>query len=732
MLADLAVHEPVRDELEHLDLPLRRRLHDLAHRSGEGDHLGRRAIRPSSGDRVETTAVVHVPIEDLFALNCVHNACIGSEGGAAASPKGGTSRVRAGSGRKSALVLDEYRRKRDAAQTPEPFGGAPAGEAERARFVVQRHSARRLHYDLRLERNGVLASWAVPKGLPLDRGSRRRAVHTEDHPLEYLHFQGVIPKGQYGAGVMDLYDTGTYELLDESRSGSLTIRLAGERLRGEWTLVPARLEGDERNWLLLRRDGEEREPTPIVPMLPELRDALPRGRWLYEVLWPGERLLARLREGEPQLVRESGDDVTERHRALANRLGRALRTFDCVVDAQAAQHEGEKLLVVSDLLELEREPLLERPLTERRALLEELLDPTERAVRLAETFGDGAALLAAARERSLRGVVAKRPGSRYRPGAADEWVAVLLEEQPAERELVIRKGRRTVRLTRLDYLWWPEGGVRKRDLVDYYRAISPVLLPHLRQRPFTLKRYLNGPNAPFEWVKDAPPSLPEWVPRCPLPAKSRAGEIVEYPLVKDELALLWLLDHGCIDLHVWLSRCDRASRPDYVLFDLDPARVGFAEFVETALLLRAALDALGLASFVRTSGGDGLHVQVPVARRYSYAQTRRFAGVVADALVRARPDLVTVGRDVSARRGVFLDTKMNGEGMTIASVYSVRPLPGPPVATPLRWEELTPGLDPRAFTMPAVLRRVEEHGDLHADLLRSPQRLEPALARVGG
>ncbi|HWG56713.1 MAG TPA: non-homologous end-joining DNA ligase [Gaiellaceae bacterium] len=628
-------------------------------------------------------------------------------------------------------MLDEYRRKRDPSRTPEPFGAADAAPG-RPRFVVQRHSARRLHYDLRLERDGVLASWAVPKGLPLDRGSRRRAIHTEDHPLEYLGFHGVIPKGEYGAGVMDVYDTGTYELLEESKSGSLTVRLRGRRLQGEWTLVPAHLEGDERNWLLVRRDGAEPEPRTHLLQQPIVADALPGGQRLYEVLWPGERLLVRLHEGEPTLLTEQGEDVTQRHSGIANRLGRALRTFDCVVDAQVTRHNGGELLVVSDILELEREPVVDRPLVARRALLAELLDPVETSVRLADVFDDGEALLAAAHEGGLRGVVGRRPRSRYRPGAAHEdWVAVLLEA-PADRTVELRTGRRVVSLTRLDYLWWPETGVRKRDLVDYYRAVAPALLPHLRNRPFTLKRYLNGPNAPFEWVKDAPPELPEWIARCPLPAKSRRGEIVDYPLVNDELALAWMVDYGCIDLHLWFSRCDKPSRPDYVLFDLDPAQVEMAQVVDAALLLREALEALGLVSFVRTSGGDGLHVQVPVARRYTYEQTRRFAEVVADALVRARPDLVTVSRDVRRRRGVFVDTKMNGEGMTIASVYSVRPHPGPPVATPLRWEELTPRLDARTFTMEDVLGRLDRHGDLHADLLRTPQRLEPALARFGG
>ena len=623
-------------------------------------------------------------------------------------------------------MLDEYRRKRDPTKTPEPFGAAPVEGAPR--FVVQRHSARRLHYDLRLECDGVLASWAVPKGLPLDRGSRRRAIHTEDHPLEYLDFHGVIPKGEYGAGVMDVYDTGRYELVERGNSGSLTFRLDGERLRGTWSLVPAHLEGEEKNWLLIRRDGEQRARPTLVPMTATVATEPPRGRgWLYEASLDGERVLARLHEGEPELLDVRGHDVTERHRALGQRLGRALRTFDCVVDGTVSAG----VFFVSDLLEVEGESLLARTLAERRALLEALLDPTEKAVRLSETFEDGKALLAAARAQGLRGVVSKRAASPYVPGARSaDWVEAVADPEPEVRETELRRGQRTVRLSRLDYLWWPETGVRKLDLVEYYREIAPVLLPHLRGRPFTLKRYLNGPNAPFEWVKDAPPELPDWVRRCRLPAKSRGGEIVEYPLVEDELALVWMVDYGCVDLHLWFSRCDRPSRPDYVLFDLDPAQVGFADVVEAALLLRQALDALGLESFVRTSGGDGLHVQVPVTRRYSYEGTRRFAEIVADALVRARPDLVTVSRDVRRRRGVFIDTKMNGEGMTIASVYSARPLAGPTVATPLAWDELTPSLDPTAFSLRTVLARVAERGDLHADLLGTPQRLPPDY--VGG
>ena len=288
-----------------------------------------------------------------------------------------------------------------------------------------------------------------------------------------------------------------------------------------------------------------------------------------------------------------------------------------------------------------------------------------------------------------------------------------------------------VELTHPDRVFWPETGTRKRDLVAYYRAVAPVLLPHLSGRPLTLKRHFTVPRGPFEWVKDAPPEMPGWIPTCPQPAKSRGGALVRYPLVENEDALVWMLEYGTVDFHVWTSRCDRPERPDYVLFDLDPAGVPFARVVEAAHLVREGLAALELETCVRTTGGEGLHVLVPIARRYTHRDARELADVVAGALVRASDGLVTTERSTERRpRAVFLDTKMNGHGQQIVSVYSVRPRPGAPVATPLRWEELVDDLDPAELTMPVVVDRVASLGDVAAPLLRGKQRLDRALAAL--
>ena len=295
---------------------------------------------------------------------------------------------------------------------------------------------------------------------------------------------------------------------------------------------------------------------------------------------------------------------------------------------------------------------------------------------------------------------------------------------------VVRRGGRAVRLTHLDRLWWPEEGIRKADIVAYYRVVAPVLLPHLRDRPFTMKQHYTGPRSPFRWLKDAPADMPEWIPVAPLPARSRRGALVRYPLVNDELALLWMLELGCVDLHVSTSRADRPDRPDFVLFDLDPTGVPFAHVVRAAVLLRDALEALGVQALPMTTGGEGLHVRVPVARTHSHAEVRRFADVVATALRRTAPELVTTERSLARRRGVFVDTKMNGHGQQVVAPYSVRPRPGAPVAAPLLGDEVDERLNPASFTLRRVRDRVERDGDLFTPLLHGRARLGRALASV--
>ena len=300
---------------------------------------------------------------------------------------------------------------------------------------------------------------------------------------------------------------------------------------------------------------------------------------------------------------------------------------------------------------------------------------------------------------------------------------------------VIRKGKRVLRLSNLDKPFWPDEGITKGDLLAYYRDVAPVLVPHLRDRPFTMKRYPDGAHGKSFFQKDKPPGMPDWIPTVKLEVSTRdrppKRRRIDAPLVNDELALLWMVNMGCIDLNTWYSRVDKLDRPDFVLFDLDPSPdVAFSETVQVALLVKETLDTLGLESFPKTSGADGIHVLVPISRRHTYEDTRQFAEIVAGALASTHRGLVTTEWSKSKRKGVLIDANQNGEGKTIASVYSVRPKEGAPVSTPLRWEEVDESLDPSAFTMEVVRRRVAEHGDLYEGVLTTKQSLSTALRRL--
>ena len=769
--------------------------------------------------------------------------------------------------------LKEYRRKRDPNQTAEPFGSKRGRKRQKGPiFVVQRHDARRLHYDFRLEKDGALASWAVPKGVPLEPGQRALAVHVEDHPLEYATFAGEIPKGQYGAGTVEIWDNGTYELVEEKKNGGLTVTLHGKRLEGTWTLVPAHLDGDPKNWLLIKKRDEgvaERAHRQYTPMLATLEKSVPRGdNWLFEVKWDGYRALAYVSQAEVTLTSRNQNDLTERFSGVAKEIAKALKTPDCVLDGEvcaldefgrssfSAMQQGKPgtalVYFVFDVLELEGEPLVDLPLQERRARLEKLLDRRNRTVRISEAFDDGDALYAAAKEQKLEGIMAKRVDSRYAVGrrtrdwlkikthgrqefviagytkgqgrragtlgslvlavkkgqgfeyvgnvgtgfTGDEIEKLLKKLRPLERDTApfrvvpkmpkvrkgdvtwvepklvaevefaewthdgrlrapsyqglredktadevrrelpiedeLRDGKRTLKLSNLDKVFWHEEGITKGDLLAYYRAVAPVLVPHLRDRPFTMRRYPDGADGKAFFQKDAPKGTPEWIPTARIQVTTRdtprTKRWINAPLVNDELGLLWMVNMGCIDMNAWYSRVDKLERPDFVLFDLDPSPdVGFEETIQVALFVKEALDALGLASFAKTSSADGMHVLVPIERRHTYDDTRRFSEIVAGAIARSYPKLATTQWSKAKRRGVLIDSNQNGEGKTIASAYSVRPRPGAPVSTPLRWDEVKPGLDPLAFTMDVVQERVQKHGDLFEGVLKTKQRLNDAL-----
>jgi bifunctional non-homologous end joining protein LigD len=290
---------------------------------------------------------------------------------------------------------------------------------------------------------------------------------------------------------------------------------------------------------------------------------------------------------------------------------------------------------------------------------------------------------------------------------------------------------KTVNLSSADRVLFPEDGITKGDLFEYYRAVSEWIVPHLKNRPFTMKRWREGIAGGAFFQKQAPKGIPSWIPTRQFRTFPREGgsRLVDFPLVNDEAALLWMVQFHCIDMNAWYSRVDKPHRPDFVLFDLDPPEEphGFAQAIEVAHLVRDVLDEVGLPGYVKTSGADGIHVVAPIARRATFQQTYDFAEGVSRLLERRHPGKITTEWLKKKRQGVLADHRQNGWGKTIASVYSVRPKPGAPVSTPLRWEELTPDVRPRDFTMAVALERVAQHGDLFAPVLEDPRPLAPAL-----
>jgi bifunctional non-homologous end joining protein LigD len=290
-----------------------------------------------------------------------------------------------------------------------------------------------------------------------------------------------------------------------------------------------------------------------------------------------------------------------------------------------------------------------------------------------------------------------------------------------------------VKLTSADRVLFPDDGVTKGDVFEYYGKVADVLVPHLRDRPFTLKRWPHGITGEAFFQKQAPKGLPAWIPTRQFVTHPRGtkGEsrLVDFVLVNERAAVQWAVQQNCIDMNAWYSRVDKPDRPDFVLFDLDPPEKdgAFALCVRVAHHIHRALERLELDSCVKTSGSDGIHVVVPIARRSTFDETYEFAELLSRRLEAENPGELTTEWLKKKRTGVLVDHRQNGHGKTIASVYSVRPKPGAPVSTPLRWEELTDEVRPRDYSMAVALERLERHGDLFEPVLHGGQSLGPAL-----
>jgi len=841
-----------------------------------------------------------------------------------------------------AMSLEEYKRKRDFEKTPEPGAARVAVSGARGgKFCVQRHDATHLHYDFRLEIDGTLKSWAVPKGPSLDPSVKHFAAHVEDHPLAYGDFEGNIPKGEYGGGSVMLWDHGTFELIgDESGEaqiarGDLKFELHGEKLMGTWALVHMKGRGEGKNkdnaWLLIKKKDDAAQPgwdieqyavsaktgrtqaeiaadlpakktakitktaakkqaatipgavaAPMpgffTPMSASVADGMPHGdNWMFEIKWDGVRGLIFIDDGAMKIYTRTNNRCEQQYPEL--------QVLPHYIDAQQAVLDGEIValdakgiskfeliqprihtrdaaavakmaskspvhLYLFDLLYLDGYDLRRTPLRERKRLLESIVRPFELVRVSSHLTGSGKELLEAARQNGLEGLIAKSADSVYEsrrtrtwlklkvtaeqefviggytPGERDTFGSLavgfheggkliyagnvgtgftekilrdlltkmqsrIIEQMPFAPDKMIPKGtvwvrpelvaqvkyaewtndrklrapvylglradkealevgRETVvesllpankkevaltidghalKFTNLDKLYFPEDGYTKRDLLNYYDAVSSLLLPHLKDRTLSLKRYPNGIHGQFFFQKNTPESYPAWLRTETI---GEAGRKIRYVLADDRAALLYLTNLGCIDQNPSMSRVGSLENPDFILIDLDPVECPFAKIVEAALLVKEKLDAIGLTGYPKTTGGDGLHIYIPLEPHYTFDQARSFAEVIARLVAAQRPDLFTMPRSVEKRQKsrVYFDYLQLRESKTISAPYVVRAHAGAPVATPLSWDEVRPGIEPGQFTLANAMDRFSRVGDLFRGVLEKPQNLEKAFGKL--
>jgi len=617
-------------------------------------------------------------------------------------------------------------------------------------------------------------------------------------------------------------------------------------------------------------------PAAIEPMKATIADRPPRGdQWLFEVKWDGVRAVAFIDSEEVRLQSRSGlrcerqyPELAIIHHQVAGRQA-ILDGEIAVLDDKGVSHfhliqpriansdpnsiahltrSTPVVYFVFDILYLDGYDLRNVDLAQRRAILEEVISP-EGPLRISEAFpGAGEAMLDAARENGLEGIVAKLDTSCYESKRSREWLKIkivseqefviggftepqgdrdyfgalvlgvqdegklrwvgnvgtgfdrktlaaldeklrprIIEKCPftprpkpdrgmtwvqpelvaqvrfanwttdnrlrapvylglrndkaaAEteregplfpkdaKELTLTLDGRSLKFTNLPKVFYPAEGYTKRDVLNYYAEVAHLILPHLNDRPLSLKRYPNGIEQEYFFQKNVREAFAPWL-RTEMIDSEHNGHPIKYVFAEDRASLLYLVNLGCIDHNPWMSRSPHLENPDFVLIDLDPQECSFDMIVEAAVMVKRVLDEIGLTGYPKTTGGDGLHVYIPVVPEYTYEITRTFAEAISRVVLKRKPDLFTTPRSVAKRQKnrVYFDYLQNGKSKTIAAPYVLRAYPGAPVATPLEWKEVKPGLHPKDFNLSNALARFEKKGDLFQGVLTQPQHLEDAL-----
>lgn len=499
------------------------------------------------------------------------------------------------------MSLEQYKKKRNFKATPEPVTAKTKAEGNHI-FVVQRHKASRLHYDFRLEMDGVLKSWAVPKGPSLFPADKRLAMMVEDHPIDYANFKGIIPEGNYGAGIVEIWDKGTYTLAPEQKgsgmhrihSGSLKVVLKGKKLKGQFALVKLK-NAEDNAWILIK----DRDKFAV---------------------------------NEPY--------SSEEHTAASSPINKALGAKKITAEKKAAP---------------KRSPVKST----------------------------------------------KNPGSPQ------------------------------LTLTHTDKIYWPDEGITKGDLLNYYNGIAPYMLPYLKQRPQNMNRMPNGIKGQSFYQKEAGEIAPPWAETIRIFSES-VNKNIDYLVCNNRDTLLYMANLGCIEINPWNATVKHLDKPDYMILDLDPSdKNSFDDVIEVAKVIQQIADSVGAAAYPKTSGSSGIHIYFPLGAKYSFDECRLFAELMANLTVQHLPGIATVERNISKRHDkLYVDFLQNRTGQTLAAAYSARPKPGATVSMPLNWTEVKKGLHPSQFTITNALKRVQKKGDLFQPVLGKGINMKACLKRL--
>jgi bifunctional non-homologous end joining protein LigD len=300
-----------------------------------------------------------------------------------------------------------------------------------------------------------------------------------------------------------------------------------------------------------------------------------------------------------------------------------------------------------------------------------------------------------------------------------------------EVQAVLTVDGRELKFTNLNKVFYPGEGYTKRDLLNYYNAVADLILPHLKGRPLSLKRYPNGIHGAFFFQKRSAESFAPWLRTEAIYSEHNQAPI-NYAVADDRASLLYLTNLGCIDQNPWMSRVGSLDKPDFILIDLDPHECAYDRIVEAALLVREKLDIIGLAGYPKTTGGDGMHIYIPIENRYTYEQARIFAEILGMLVAEEKPALFTTPRSVAKRdKGkVYFDYLQISEGKTISAPYVLRAYEGAPVSTPLEWSEVKRGLNPKRFHLGNAVERFARVGDLFEGVLNNRQRIEKPIEKL--